>query len=188
MLRSACSAFIEMAAQIEAPHDDFLVVMGTAGTGKSEIGRRLAASLQCDFVEADEFHTAENIEQMRKGIALTDAQRQPWLHAVCDKALSLPSRPAVISCSALKRSYRELMRARLGTVRFLFLDGPAELIAARLQSRRGHFASVTLLEGQLRTLERPGVEEDAIVLDIALSPEDITKAALAALHVTPALS
>lgn len=119
---------------------------------------------------------------------MTDDQRQPWLHAVCDKALSLPAQPAVIGCSALKRSYRDLMRARLGAVRFLFLDGPAELIAARLQSRRGHFASVALLESQLRTLERPGIEEGAIVLDIASPPEEITKAALAALRVTPVLS
>jgi gluconokinase len=77
-----------------------------------------------------------------------------------------------------------LMRARLGAVRFLFLDGPAELIAARLLSRRGHFASVALLESQLRTLERPDAEEKAIVLDIALSPDDIIAAALAALHGT----
>jgi len=173
-----------MAVQNETTHDGFVVVMGTAGTGKSEIGRRLAASLQCAFVEADELHTAENVEQIRKGIALTDASRQPWLHAVCDTALSVPTRPAVIACSALKRSYRDLMRARLGAVRFLFLDGPAELIAARLLSRRGHFASVALLESQLRTLERPDAEEKAIVLDIALSPDDIIAAALAALHLT----
>lgn len=173
-----------MAARNETIHDGFLVVMGTAGTGKSEIGRRLAASLRCDFVEADEFHTAGNVEQMRKGIPLTDAQRQPWLHAVCDRGLSLPARPAVIACSALKRSYRDLMRARLGTVRFLFLDGPADLIAERLKTRRGHFASVALLESQLRTLERPDAEENAIVLDIALSPDDIIAAALAALHGT----
>lgn len=177
-----------MAVKNEAVHDGFLVVMGTAGTGKSEIGRRLAAGLQCDFVEADELHTAEGIEQMRKGIALTDAQRQPWLQAVCDRALSMPTRPAVIACSALKRSYRDLMRARLGAVRFLFLHGPSELIAARLQARRGHFASVALLESQLRTLERPGAEEDAIVLDIAFSPADVTRAALAALRVTTACS
>jgi gluconokinase len=177
-----------MAVKNEAVHDGFLVVMGTAGTGKSEIGRRLAAGLQCDFVEADELHTAEGIEQMRKGIALTDAQRQPWLQAVCDRALSMPTRPAVIACSALKRSYRDLMRARLGAVRFLFLDGSSELIAARLQARRGHFASVALLESQLRTLERPGAEEDAIVLDIAFSPADVTRAALAALRVTTACS
>jgi len=167
-------------------HDRFLVVMGTAGTGKTEIGRRLAAGLQCDFVEADELHTAESVEQMRKGIALTDAQRQPWLHAVCDRALSMPTGSAVIACSALKRSYRDLMRVRLGAVRFFFLDGPAELIAARLQARRGHFASVALLESQLRTLERPGAEENAIVLDIALSPETVTTAALEALGVPKA--
>lgn len=176
-----------MAVENVITHDGFVVVMGTAGTGKSEIGRRLAASLQCDFVEADEFHTAENAAQMGNGIALTDAQRQPWLHAVCDKALSLPVHPVVVACSALKRSYRDLMRTRLGAVRFVFLDGPAELIAARLQARRGHFVSVALLESQLSTLERPGIEEDAITLDIALPPEDITRAALVALGATPAL-
>jgi carbohydrate kinase (thermoresistant glucokinase family) len=173
-----------MAVSNETPHDGFVVVMGTAGTGKSEIGRRLAANLQCTFVEADELHTAENVEQMRKGVALTDAQRLPWLHAVCDTALSVPTRPTVIACSALKWSYRDLIRARLGAVRFLLLDGPAELIAARLLSRRGHFASVALLESQLRTLERPDAEEKAIVLDIALSPDDIVAAALADLHRT----
>jgi carbohydrate kinase (thermoresistant glucokinase family) len=175
-----------MVVENDIAHDSFLVVMGTAGTGKSEIGRRLAISLRCDFIEADDLHTTENVEQMRKGVSLTDAQRQPWLYAVCDKALSMPTRPAVIACSALKRSYRELMRARLGAVRFLFLDGPAELIAARLKARRGHFASVALLESQLRTLERPGVEEDAIVLDITMSPEAVTTAALAALGVPTA--
>lgn len=171
-----------MTARNETVHDGFLVVMGTAGTGKSEIGQRIAVGLRCDFVEADDLHTAEDVERMRMGMALTDAQRQPWLDAICDRALSLPTRPVVIACSALKRSYRDLMRARLGVVRFFFLDGPAELITARLQARSGHFASVSLLESQLRTLERPGADEEAIAFNIALPPEEITERALAALR------
>ncbi|SOC46000.1 gluconokinase [Rhizobium subbaraonis] len=153
-------------------HDGFLVVMGTAGTGKSEIGRRLSERLHCAFVEADDLHAPDSVAQMRQGIPLSDAQREPWLQAVCERAISVPTRPVVIACSALKRSYRDLMRTRLGPVRFLFLDGSPELIAARLTARQGHFASISLLESQLRTLERPDASEQAVVLDIA-QPADV---------------
>lgn len=170
-----------MAPEKGASPVGFLVVMGTAGTGKSEIGRRLATHLNCAFVEADDLHAADSVAQMRRGVPLTDAQREPWLQAVCDRALSLPAGPVVIACSALKRSYRDLMRARLGAVRFVFLDGPRELIAARLEARQGHFASASLLESQLRTLERPDAGEAAVVLDIVLPPDILVSKAIEAL-------
>lgn len=174
-----------MVSGLQRPNDTFLIVMGTAGTGKSEIGRRLAAALGSDFIEADVFHSPENIEKMRAGRGLTDADRKPWLHAVCTAALDCPSRPVVIACSALKRGYRDLIRDRLGEVRLVFLDGSIELIAARLEARQGHFASVPLLDSQLQTLERPGADEAPIVLDIALPLEMLVSTALRELNIAP---
>lgn len=167
-----------MTAPTLNPQDAFIVVMGVAGTGKSEIGKRLAARIKGCFVEADDLHSADNVERMRQGIPLTDALRIPWLNAVCDQALSSRQRPVIISCSALKRRYRDLLRSRLGSVCIVFLDGSVEMIADRLHARRGHFATSTLLESQLRTLEPPVTEETAIRLDIGLSPEAITEKAV----------
>jgi gluconokinase len=97
--------------------------MGVAGCGKSEVGLRLALRFGGAFVEADDLHSADNVERMRQDIPLTDALRGPLLNAVCDRALSLRQYPVIISCLALKRSYRDLLRSRLGSVRFVFLDG-----------------------------------------------------------------
>jgi gluconokinase len=167
-----------MTAPTLNPQDAFIVVMGVAGTGKSEIGKRLAARIKGCFVEADDLHSADNVERMRQGIPLTDALRVPWLNAVCDQALLSRQRPVIISCSALKRSYRDLLRSRLGSVCIVFLDGSVEMIAHRLHARRGHFATSSLLESQLRTLEPPVTEEAAIRLDIGLSPDAITENAI----------
>jgi len=167
-----------MEAEKFGPRDDFIVVMGVAGTGKSEIGRRLATRFEGCFVEADDLHSADNVERMRSGVPLTDALRAPWLNAVCDRALSLRQRPVIISCSALKRRYRDLLRSRLGSVCFVFLDGSAVMIAHRLQTRNGHFATSSLLESQLLTLEPPRTDENSIRLDIELSPEAITEKAV----------
>lgn len=175
----------QSAAGQGAPHAPrFIVVMGVAGTGKSEIGRRLADVLQCAFVEADELHSPKNVASMSKGIPLTDAMRMPWLGAVCDRALSMPRHPVVIACSVLKRSYRELLRERLSGTRFLYLNGSPHLIAERLGSRKGHFAKETLLASQLRTLEAPGDDEAAIWLDIALPPIELVDIALTKLDRT----
>ncbi|MCD7111371.1 gluconokinase [Rhizobium sp. DKSPLA3] len=152
----------------------FVVVMGTAGTGKSEIARRIAGRIGCRFVEADELHAPEAVAQMRDGFGLTDEQRRPWLDAVCDRALAQDDRPVIIACSALKRSYRDLLRARLGSARFVSLEGTAALILERLQARRDHFATASLLASQLATLETPQPDEDALRLDIASSPETLT--------------
>lgn len=159
----------------------FIVVMGVAGTGKSEIGRRLAGLLACPFVEADELHSPENIERMRNGHPLTDELRMPWLNAVCDRALATDGTHVVVACSALKRSYRDLLRRRLENVRFLFLYGSPELIATRLAARKGHFATGSLLESQLDTLEKPDDDEETSAFDVALPPDVIADRAMAGL-------
>ncbi len=150
-----------------------MVVMGIAGTGKTEIGKRLAAALGSAFVEADIFHSPQNVERMRQGVGLTDDDRWPWLNAVCDSALAEQQRPVVIACSVLKRSYRDIFRQRLGAIRFVFLDGPPALIAERINNRRNHFASASLIESQLRTLEPPSSDENAVAVDISNSPDVI---------------
>lgn len=157
---------------------DFIVVMGVAGTGKTEIARRLADVLGAPFVEADAFHSSANVERMRLGIGLTDEDRWPWLNAVCEAALAERRRPVVIACSVLKRSYRELFRRRLGAVRILFLHGPLDLVAERLRERKDHFASISLLESQFQALESPAQDEQAITLDIAQKPQAIVAQAL----------
>lgn len=161
---------------------DFLVVMGIAGTGKTEIASRLATALGCEWIEADRLHSAENVELMRRGIGLTDEQRWPWLAAVCDAALAEPGRPVVIACSSLRRIYRDFMRERLGEVTFLFLDGSPELIEQRLKSRKSHFATTSLLASQLATLEAPTADEKPIRLDIALTPQEIVSKAVSKLR------
>lgn len=159
---------------------DFLVVMGIAGTGKTEIARRLAKALDASFVEADAFHSAANVERMRNGIGLTDEDRWPWLNAVCDAALAERA-PVVIACSLLKRRYRDLFRLRLGRLRILFLHGSTDLVGERLSGRRNHFASTSLLESQIEALEPPSPDESPIVLDIAEPPDAIVAHILAAL-------
>jgi gluconokinase len=155
----------------------YLVVMGIAGTGKTEIGKRLATALGAGFVEADDYHSDTNIELMRSGTGLTDEHRWPWLHSVCDAALTEDGCTVVIACSVLKRSYRDLLRDRLGSVRFLYLHGSLQEISARLSKRRDHFASTSLLESQIEALEPPSRDEDAIVLEIADTPERIVQRA-----------
>jgi gluconokinase len=115
---------------------------------------------------------------MRSGQGLSDEARWPWLASVCDEAVALSQRPVVIACSALKRRYRDFIRERLGQVRFIFLDGAAEIIAARLANRKGHYAGVSLLDSQLEALEPPDPDEQALHLSIGLMPADIVRAAV----------
>lgn len=159
---------------------DFIVVMGVSGSGKTAIARRLAERLGVDWIEADRYHSPENVERMRSGLGLTDELRWPWLAAVADAALTLPTRPAIVACSALKRSYRDFLRDRLGDVAFVFLDGPAELLLQRLGDRQNHFAGPSLLASQLATLERPQQDEHFVTLPIAWSPEQIAAEAASA--------
>ena len=155
----------------------FIVVMGIAGCGKTEVASRLAAKLDGAFLEADLLHSSENVERMRQGIGLTDENRWPWLTAVADTAQSVPGRPIVIACSVLKRRYRDFLNARLGTVRYVYLHGPRDVIEARLASRLDHFATASLLESQLAALEPPAAEENAVHLDVRLTLDELTESA-----------
>ena len=149
------------------------VVMGVSGSGKSLIGAAFARALGVDFVEGDQYHPTENVRRMKAGIPLTDKDRETWLRSLAGRLRE--ARDArnglVIACSALKRSYRDVLRAEAKDLRFVFLKGQRGLIAERLASRRGHFMPASLLESQLDTLEEPSPDENAWVCDITESPE-----------------
>jgi gluconokinase len=151
-----------------------IVLMGVAGSGKTTVGRALAAKLGWKFVDADDLHPAGNINKMRAGIALTDADRAPWLaaiHAVI--ALAIDRREhTVVACSALKAEYRDRMREGLRLVRFVYLKTPAAVLQHRLSERPSHFAGPSLLESQLLTLEEPSLDE-ALVVESTLPGEEI---------------
>lgn len=153
--------------------------MGVAGSGKTTIGRSLADALRCAFVDGDSLHPAANIEAMRRGTALTDADRMPWLAAIRERMVEAHRRGErlVVACSALRQSYRTYLGEGL-TIDWVYLRGAPGLIASRLESRRGHFLEPGLLPSQLDTLEEPG---NAIVADIALPPAEIVRQVLASL-------
>ena len=145
--------------------------MGPAGSGKTTVGKLLAAELSWDFFDGDDFHSAANIEKMSRGIPLTDADRIPWLNSIREAMLQWQAqgRNAVLACSALKRSYRELLVIN-ADVKLAYLKGTYELLRERLRSRKGHYAHEQLLASQLADLEEP---TDAITVDAAGSPEQI---------------
>ena len=155
--------------------------MGVSGAGKTVIGSRLAAALGARFVEGDMYHPAANIQKMAAGVPLTDDDRQDWLHAIGwrIRRANDTGDEIVVSCSALKRSYRDIIRADAGRVRFIFLRGDRELIFARLGGRTGHFMPTSLLDSQLSTLEEPSPDEDVWVVDIRTSPDEIVASLVA---------
>ncbi|WEK02929.1 MAG: gluconokinase [Candidatus Devosia phytovorans] len=153
-----------------------IVVMGVSGCGKSSLGAALAEQLGIPFLEGDALHPPANVEKMRSGTPLTDDDRWPWLTAVAQSLADRPS--AVVSCSALKRSYRDHIRAGAGgDVRFIHLAGSRDLLARRMQERPGHYMPVSLLDSQLATLEPPG-DDEALTVDIGLPPDAAVAAAL----------
>jgi len=154
-----------------------VVVMGVCGSGKTEVGRKLAARLGCDFLDGDDFHPPANVEKMRAGTPLTDADRWPWLDrlAVEIGTRLTDGRGGVVACSALARRYRDRLRVGRPGVMLVHLDGDRDLLAQRLAARQGHFMPAALLDSQLATLERPAPEERAIVVDVAASPDVIAE-------------
>lgn len=151
------------------------VIMGVAGAGKTLIGSRLASALGVEFVEGDDYHPPENVARMRSGTPLTDADRQGWLAALASRLMDArrAGKGLVVAASALKRSYRDLLRAGDPDVRFVLLGAPRELIAERLENRRGHYMPPILLDSQLAILEIPGADEKAWVFDAQQAPEAI---------------
>jgi gluconokinase len=157
-----------------------LVLMGVTGAGKTTVGRLLAEKLGARFADADDYHPAENVAKMRAGVALDDADRAPWLGRLNGllREAEAKGESLVLACSALKRAYRERLMQGTADLRFVFLDGTKELLASRLAGRTGHYMNPALLDSQLATLERP---DDAIVIWIDASPEELAARALAAL-------
>ncbi len=144
--------------------------MGVSGCGKSTVGAHLAHALDAAFLDGDSLHPLANVEKMAAGIPLDDSDRQPWLEEIGRRFASAGDRPLVIACSALKRSYRDLIRAGAPDARFIHLHGNAELLGARMAARPGHFMPPSLLASQLQTLEPLQTDEAGIVLDIAETP------------------
>ncbi|GAB3463724.1 gluconokinase [Massilia terrae] len=146
--------------------------MGVCGCGKSEVGRELAAALGVRFLEGDAYHSTANVAKMAAGIALTDADRADWLQRLQEEIASARAAGVglVLACSALKRRYRDLLRAGDPGLRFAHLSGPRELIAERMQARTAHYMPLSLLDSQLRDLEPLDETEAGVLLDISNSP------------------
>lgn len=153
-----------------------VVVMGVSGCGKSTVGSLLASRLNCSFLDADEYHPPENVAKMASGTALTDEDRWPWLEGL-NKRLK-DKENAVLACSALKQSYRNVLARGLADCIFVHLRGGIELIRARLAERKHRYMPASLLASQFATLEAP---RGAIEIDVTRSPERCVEEILAAL-------
>ncbi|PCK88735.1 gluconokinase [Rhizobium sophoriradicis] len=172
----------------ERPHA--IIVMGVSGCGKSSVGEKLAEALHLAFIEGDALHPAANVEKMSKGVPLTDEDRMPWLDRIGEdiRASLEKSEGIIVSCSALKRIYRDRLRAAAGgNLFFVYLEGSKALLTKRMGERKGHFMPASLLESQLATLEVPTGEQGVVTVDIDDTVEGIATTALnglAALGVT----
>lgn len=158
-----------------------IVVMGVSGSGKTTVGAMLAERLGVPYAEADEFHPPRNIAKMSSGRPLDDADREPWLDAIAAWIVERGDRGGVVSCSALRRRYRDRLRADAPDVFFLHLDGPPGLIASRLAARIEHFMPSGLLRSQLDALEPLTPDEAGAVVSIEGGPQRITDRAMAVL-------
>lgn len=149
------------------------VIMGVSGCGKSSIGAAFAARIGAGFVDGDDLHPAKNIAKMAAGIPLDDSDRAPWLEAI-GQIFAQRDLPLVVACSALKRSYRDIIRAQAeGGVTFLHLDGTRDVIANRMAARLGHFMPSALLDSQFAALEPLASQEDAVRVNIDQTPDAI---------------
>lgn len=165
---------------MSAPH--VVVVMGVSGTGKSTVGRLLAAELAVPYADADDFHPPANIAKMSAGIPLDDADRAPWLDAIGDWLGAHADTGGVVGCSALKRAYRDRLRRAAPDAITVHLAGDRALIAERLHERTGHFMPETLLDSQFADLQPLEPDEAGVSLDITPGPSVLTTRAVAALR------
>ena len=158
-----------------------VIVMGVCGSGKSTVGAALAQRLHAAFLEGDAFHPPANVARMAAGVALTDDDRRDWLRALSDElgAAARAGRAVVLSCSALKRSYRDTLRAQASDLALVYLRGTPQLLAQRMAGRQGHYMPPSLLASQLATLEPPQDDEHALTLDVAHDPQQLVHETLA---------
>jgi carbohydrate kinase (thermoresistant glucokinase family) len=155
--------------------------MGVSGSGKSKVGAALAQRLRVPFADADAFHPEANVAKMAAGEPLTDDDRYPWLEAI-GEWLAQHRDGGVISCSALKRKYRDQLRTHCSRIEFLHLSGSPELIGRRIAARSGHFMPASLLKSQFDTLEPLGADEDGVTIDVGDTVDAIIESFLARRH------
>ena len=160
-----------------------LVVMGVSGSGKTTVAERLAERLRWPFLEGDRLHPEANVEKMRQGIPLDDSDRAPWLDRIGAelKNWAAEGRSGVLACSALKRAYRDRLRAARPDVRFVYIKGSEALIASRVAARKHEYMPASLLKSQFAALEEPTPDEGVITVDATGTPEAEVAAVLAAL-------
>jgi gluconokinase len=158
-----------------------IVVMGVSGVGKTTIARLLAERIDAPFAEGDDFHSAANVAKMSAGTPLEDADRWPWLAAIGGwlRERQTAGTGGVVTCSALRRAYRDVLRAAAPGVFFVHLDGSEELVAERMGERSGHFMPQKLLRSQFATLEPLESDEDGTVVDVGGTPEELADVAAA---------
>ncbi len=164
----------------QPPPRPLVVVMGVSGSGKSTVGAALADALGVPFTDADGLHPAANVAKMTRGIPLTDADREPWLDAVGARLAEHSGTGLVVACSALRRTYRDRLRAHAPSTVFVHLSGDAAVLAERMGGRSGHFMPTALLDSQLATLEPLAADEAGTTLDIRRPVEEIVAGAVAA--------
>jgi gluconokinase len=175
------------AAHGESAGPPIVLVMGVSGSGKTTVGALLAGQLGWLYAEADDFHPRSNVEKMAAGHPLTDEDRRPWLEAI-GRWIDERRRnrePGVVTCSALKRAYRDVLRRGRPEVRVAYLDGSRELIATRMIARHGHFFAPGMLDSQFADLEPPQPDEDVLSVPIDGTPPDVVKRIIDGLGLRP---
>ena len=164
-----------------------VVVMGVAGSGKTTVGAMLAGRLGWTYAEADDFHPRSNVDKMAAGQPLTDADRRPWLAAIgrwMDERRAA-GEPGVVSCSGLKRTYRDQLREGRPEVRVVFLEGSRELIGRRMVARHGHFMRADMLDSQFADLEPPAPDEGIVEVSVDATPPEIVDTIVRKLAIGP---
>lgn len=159
-------------------HPPLVVVMGVSGSGKTTVGAALAQRLRVPFADADDFHPPENVTKMSAGVPLTDEDREPWLRTIAAWLDAHTADGGVVSCSALKRSYRDLLREHATHAFFLHLHGDRDVIAARMAGRPGHFMPTALVDSQFATLEPLEADEVGTALDVSAPVDDLVEQSL----------